>query len=271
MPRRWSPSNLGTMHRCAEQYRRRYVEGEIIPPELQQIRGRAVHRAVELNMQAHVEDGDYLPIEAVEDAASDALTLELGVGGWVCGPLYDDLTIDQATGRVRDQAVKLSALHATEVAPTFTPAAAELKVEIQASPGMPATLVGVIDIVDETQKIRDTKTTGKSPPKGAADDSGQLTFYELLYQAFYGAPSRGQSLDYLVMTPKRGDLKTVTLETERSTEDLISLVERIRVADRAVEADIFVPAPTDHWACSPQWCGYYDTCRYVAGVRRPTS
>ena len=263
----WSPSRLNMLYRCGEQYRRRYIEGEVIPPDLGLIRGRATHKGVEANMASHIETGNYLMLEAVEAATSDALTAELA-GEFTLGNEYQEYGLDKATGLVKDESVSLATLHATDLAPKITPEAAEVRIEVPASNTVPAKLVGVLDLIDDQKKIRDVKTSRKSPPATVADNSTQLTFYELLYHAYAGEQSGGQVLDYLVRTPKRGDTKIVTLETTRSYDDLVSLAARIEVATKMVEKEVFLPAPEDSWQCSEKFCGYASTCPFFRSQTR---
>ena len=263
----WSPSRLGMLYRCGEQFRRRYIVGEVIPPDLGLIRGRATHKGVEANMANHIETGNYLGLEQVDAATSDALTAELA-GEFTLGNEYEEYGLDKATGLVKDESVSLARLHATDLAPKIKPEAAEIKIEVPGSDSVPVRLVGVLDLVDDQKKIRDVKTSRKSPNATMADNSTQLTFYELLYHAFAGEPSGGQALDYLVRTPKRGDTKLVTLETTRSHDDLMSLVRRIEIATKMVEQEVFLPAPEDSWQCSEKFCGYAPTCPFFRGQTR---
>ena len=74
---RWSHTRLSMIEKCGEQYRRRYVEGEKIPPDLGQIRGRATHGGIDANIAHKIKEGEYLELEAVAQAASDRLDGEL--------------------------------------------------------------------------------------------------------------------------------------------------------------------------------------------------
>ena len=47
-------SNLGTALRCGEQFRRRYIEGERIPPGVAAGRGTGVHNANDVNLSQKV-------------------------------------------------------------------------------------------------------------------------------------------------------------------------------------------------------------------------
>lgn len=263
----WSPSRLNMLYRCGEQFRRRYVEGEILPPDLGLLRGRATHKSVEVNLRGRMENGSYLSKEEAQDAGADALSDCLGED-YELGAAYKDLGKDKALGHVKDEVVGLSGLHAEKVAPTIEPVAVEERIEVPAIPGC-SPLLGVVDIIDNNDVIRDTKTTQKSPSKDAADNSTQLTFYEMIFAEKHGQPSGGQALDYLIRTPSKGDLKVVTQTTSRTDDDLNVLWKRLEVADKMVGAEVFLPTAEDNWACSTRFCGYARTCPYFRGKDRP--
>ena len=64
-------SSLSTWENCPEQFRRRYVEGEIIPPGLAAHIGTGVHRAAEVNHRAKLATGRDEPLGVLQDAARD--------------------------------------------------------------------------------------------------------------------------------------------------------------------------------------------------------
>lgn len=67
------PSALGMFARCGEQFRRRYVEGERIPPGVAAVVGTGVHLAVGADLREKMTEGTLLPAEAVEAAARDGV------------------------------------------------------------------------------------------------------------------------------------------------------------------------------------------------------
>jgi len=128
---------------------------------------------------------------------------------------------------------------------------------------------GEIDILEEDPAnlvIRDTKTSGKSPNKGSAEDSMQLTAYSLATQAIPELGGRlpdAAVLDYLVYTPKRHELKYVPLTNTPEQEDNNVFLNRFAVAVQAFRTGVFVPAPATYWGCSEKFCGYFGICEYV--------
>jgi len=141
---------------------------------------------------------------------------------------------------------------------------------------------GEWDIVEEKiavraalrKRIRDTKTTGKSPSNpsaedkargatSAADDSEQLSGYALAHHVEYGTLPDDLVLDYLVITPKKKDTKYVPLYTTRDLDDVGVFLNRFVNAIHSIKTGVFVPAKADDWRCSQKWCGYFDRCPYA--------
>lgn len=53
-----SISQINMLGRCGEQYRRRYIEGEKIPPGIAALVGRGVDDSVTINLQNKIDTGD---------------------------------------------------------------------------------------------------------------------------------------------------------------------------------------------------------------------
>lgn len=252
-------SQLSMFSRCGEQYRRRYIEKEIIPPGVALHVGTAVHKAVEKSINHkitfdHVALKDSILFEAV-----DALNKSWDEKGCV----LEDATIGQkkARGDAVDEAVALAGLHYDEVMPKIKPVKAERHWVIDVK-NTDVRLAGTIDIQEEDGSIRDTKTSGKSPSADAADKSDQLTNYALAVYALDGKIPPKLHLDFLV---KNKTPKAVTVTTERDVNDLIVWRRRIDAWTKAIQSGVFMPAEQSSFWCSRRFCGYAETCPYFRG------
>jgi hypothetical protein len=250
----WKPylsnSQLNTLARCSMQYFFRYVEGIKSPPGVQLILGKGVHSSVETNLKAKMA-GTALALEAVTQAAAEATRQE-----WAReAPLLTDddreAGADNVLGRTIDTAVALASLHAKQVAPAIAPVAIEAGFTIEL-PGFPFDLVGYKD-VEEADRVRDTKTTGKHPKEGSADESTQLTLYHM-ESAARGVAVDVQ-LDYLVSGARP---RYVPQASKRTVDDHVRLLRRIEVYAAQIESGIFPPTDPGNWCCSAKWCGYYE-------------
>jgi hypothetical protein len=250
--------------RCLEQFRRRYVEKEIIPPAVAMIIGTGTHKGVEVNLVHKIETGTLLPVDAVRDAARDGVNQ-----AWEQGVRFEPEEIEKGIKAVKgeavDKAVRLASLHHHDLAPVLQPTHVERSWSLELQ-GYPIDLVGRIDIQEGKASIRDTKTSGKTPAPDCAERSLQLKAYHLAVKVLDGTGPEIAALDYLIdnRVPK-----ATTYFTSVSDEDYRALLARVEIICRAMEVGLFPPVEPTHWCCSLKWCGYASSCKYF--VNKPSS
>lgn len=243
--------------KCMEQFRRRYIEKEVIPPGVALIVGTGTHKGVDVNMVHKIETGELLAEEDVADAARDGVNLAWD-GGVKLEPEELQRGIKIVRGEAVDKAVRLAKLHHREKAPQINPIHAERPWTLEIE-GYSMDLVGRLDI-QEADTVRDTKTSGKTPADSCAQKSLQLKAYALAVKILDGkAPSR-VFLDYLIDTKIP---KSATFGHEPDVEDFQAVLYRLEVIAAAMRAGVFVPVEPDHWCCSAMYCGYWNSCRFV--------
>lgn len=256
-----SISAMDTLSRCGEQYRRRYIEREIIPPGVALLVGRGVDASVDKNLTHKITtEGALLTTEEVTDTARDAFVREWSASEIALSEEELQDGIEKTKDAGIDKTVRLARLHSERLAPVIRPTAVQRKWRI-ALPNYPMDLIGKTDI-EEVDAVRDTKTSGKSPRENEADLSNQLTLYALARRVLDRATTMKVALDYLVDLKKP---RAVTVESTRDDEDFRVMLRRIEVAMRAIEQGVFVPAAQTEWFCNLRWCGYARTCAYFRG------
>lgn len=263
-------SEIQMFTRCQYQWYYRYALGKKRAPAVAMIVGTSVHTSAEANLMAKLQRGELLTCDEAMALARDTLTIK-----WE----EEEPTLDEedagrdpkaVKGEAIDKAVRLAKLHAVELAPQIEPTAVEQKFRIEVADA-PHDIVGTIDVKERVKLspkapplpnsigIRDLKTTGKSPSADDAERDLQLSVYALAIVASDGRVPDVLRKDFLVnnKTPK-----LVVLETKRDAADLTNLMERIRVAIRAMQSGIYIPTDPGNWWCSDKWCGYYDECPF---------
>jgi hypothetical protein len=255
-----SASALRMYEDCGEQYRRRYIEHEKIPPGIAMIRGSSVDDSVSFNLQSLIDSGEMVPKELALTTAEEAITNRLNNQE----VLYSDEEVAEGIknvkGRTVDSVIGLSGLHYDKAAPDINPIAVQKKWTLELD-NFPFNILGYLDI-EELKNIIDTKVSGKSPNGNAADISEQLTLYALaIYAEKNFIPT--VRLDYLVETPKNKTRSYKPLESTRTMNDFRTIVNRLETMASGIEKEVFMPCSSDHWKCNPKWCGYYSTCRYA--------
>lgn len=251
------------LFRCGIQYQYRYLEGRILPPGVSLITGTAVDKAVSKNLTNKIDAGELLPVEQVTETARDALAVEWD-RGVVLTSEEKDAGLAATKGAAIDKAVRLAGLHSNAVAPALEPTHVQRSWAVEL-PGFPFDLAGTIDVQEGTKAVRDTKTTGKTPPANVADVSEQLTVYAMANRAIDGAAPKTVALDYLI---DNKEPVARTFESTRTDDDFAVELRRIEQAARVIEAKAFTPPPPDSWWCSARFCGYASVCPYF---RKPVT
>jgi len=165
----------------------------------------------------------------------------------------------------RDLAASAGSEYVQQVAPTIRrpkmveePVLVQLEEKIQ--------VCGVIDLV-EGEIVRELKTGKRAWTQDKADRSTQLTGYGVLYQAMEGQPPHEYIVDTMYHLKKGWVHKQVA--TTRGEEDFTAWQERIRMAEKGIQAGYFPPAAEGSIICRPSFCQFWNICPYVA--HRPTN
>lgn len=247
-----SPTSVTQFLRCPEQWRRRHILGERLPPSAGIVRGKADHAAHEANFAQKIYTRADLPVSDVLDAYADKWMHEIDDAG---GP--SELDGDDDLAKVKDIGAKVVSAYHVAVSPTIQPSEVELPIEKVI---LEVPIHARIDLVDIDGVPIERKTTGrkKSAPDPAHVFQAQtyavllgIDHSELHYAADSGA----------ITTPK----ESPALLIERREQSTLLVYERTANAIVSMYAvygpdDPWTGATTHPWACS--YCGYRPTCRY---------
>lgn len=249
-------SMLGMFLRCPHQFERRYLRGEIIPPGIAARRGSAIHRAAQINHDQKQHTQQDLPVDALQDAARDHYMKLIQEQG-VFIPKDQISEKDELLARGLDATVRLTKLYRESLAPVIQPLLVEEKLTMEAGLGLP--LQGTIDVLTTDHWLPDLKTADRSKGMGEADNSLQLTFYAGLVANQTGKWPAKLSLEVLV---NQKEPKLQSLPTSRGPGEWVNLLLRIQLMLAQIQIGLFPPCDPSTWICSPQWCGYFWTCKY---------
>lgn len=252
-----SQSMMGQFYRCQEQFRRRWLEKEIIPPGIAARRGTAVHKAAAVNHLQKIASKVDLPLGDLQDAARDEYVRVVKNDG-VFIPKEQAPAAAKLIGDGLDSAVSLTKVYHRDLAPQIIPIMAEERQVLDI--GLEVELQGTIDVVTADGWLPDLKTAAKSKGANEAGNSLQLTFYAGLYYSKFGKWPDKLSLEILV---DNKEPKLQSLETTRTADDWLNLLLRIQIMLAQIQTGIFLPCEPSAWICSPTWCGYYQSCRYA--------
>jgi hypothetical protein len=247
--------------RCGEQYRRRYIEGEKQPPGVAMVKGTAVHKGAEDNLNYKVDTGELLPEEQVLDSTRDALAQGLSE--------VEEKTDKEASDAV-DSSIRMAKAHYEHLAPVIAPVKDGVEAKFKVDVGLPLPMLGFIDVIeyrDGKYRVRDLKTSAKKPADAVAN-SLQLVLYDLHLQQ-RGLAAEYPVLDYIV--DQKSGTKVMTMKRDKPPPKSEGIHRLVSVANNVLDGisrGVFHPADPDSWRCSEKFCGYADTCPYFQG--KPT-
>jgi hypothetical protein len=249
-------SMLGMFLRCPHQFERRYLQGEIIPPGIAARRGSATHKAAQINHEQKLHSQEDLPVADLQDAARDHYVKQINEEG-VFIPKNQVAEKARLLAAGFDAAIRLTRLYREALAPDIQPTLVEEQLTHDAGLDLP--LQGTIDVLTADHWLPDLKTADKSKGPGEANHSLQLTFYAGLVAQQTGKWPEKISLEVLV---NNREPKLQSLPTSRGPADWANLLLRIQLMLAQIHTGLFPPCDPNAWSCSPQWCGYFWTCKY---------
>jgi len=243
-----SVSAVSTYLRCPLQYYWRYVHGLKIPPKSEQAFGTATHRTIATNFRQKIDTHeDYGPEDFAGIWATEFRNLIPEIQ-WEEGEKPDEIV---------DEGVAIARLYAQQVSPTIQPMLVEHEVNVEL-PSIGTTLKGVIDVLDDSGSIIDTKTTKRTPQEDAIKHDLQMTTYSLLHRIELASQEKQLRMDYLVRTKTP---KVIILRDEPRSEQAIQRLLRMYSAVcQAIRSGSYWPNP-HNFMCNPNGCGYWEICQ----------
>jgi hypothetical protein len=255
-------SLIDAWDKCPERVRRRWIEGEIIPPGIAARIGTGLHKGAEVNHLYKKEKGEDLPLDAVQDAARDGYVKAIEEGIYV--PPEDAAGAKIEIAKSLDITVKLAKAYREKLAPQVFPDLIEEEIYMNV-PGLPIPFRGTVDCYTVDGWLPDLKTSEKKWPSGKVEKSIQPTVYRELIKAKTGAYPQRISFEVF---PKTGKEDHVSYPVNREPEDFTALIKKVGQILSSIQAGIFPAAPSDGWVCSPKWCGYWWTCPYIPAYKK---
>jgi hypothetical protein len=244
--------------RCQEAYRRRYIEGEIIPPGISLLRGTGVHHGAKVNFRQKISSHKDLKKKDVVDASVAAFEEKIESDGISLTKEEKSIGKNNIIGSAKDEVVGLSEIYITEVAPEYQPVQVEQQQRIILKGKYD--LMAVMDLADDKERVIDLKTTGKKKNQKDIDNSDQLSFYALVFKAINKKLPKSVRLEVLISKKKN---ERQMLEGIKTDIDLEILIRRINIMIEALKTGVFMPCSKDNWLCSEKWCGYFKSCMYT--------
>lgn len=252
---------VNTWNMCPERVRRRWLLGDIIPPGIAPRIGTGLHKGAEVNHLQKITSKKDERLDVIQDAARDAYIESCQNG--VYFPPEELPSAKKQLAHGIDETVNLAKTYLDNLAPKILPALVEEDIYLDL-PEIEVPLRGTIDVFTEDKWLPDLKTAARKWPQKRADLSLQATMYSKLIANKTGIWPNKISFEIFI----KGKNQHQSLITYRQENDFNILVLRIRQMIEGIEAGLFPPAPVDSWWCSPKYCGYYYTCKWIPAHKK---
>ena len=254
-------SSLGMAFRCGEQFRRRYLEKEIIPPGIAAGRGTGVHAASKVNLLQKLKSQKDMPLSDIQDATRDGYVKAFKNGVYLAKE--DQPAKDKLLNEGLEDALRCSKVYLEAVAPQINPIAIEEPFHIEV-PGIELPLEGTMDY-QEKPKVGDLKTTSMKWPEGRINGEIQPVFYCFSHES---TTNIRPEFIYHILIARRGKDGPTSEELQEqkltpTDAHYHALFAKIRMFETMLNKGVFPPANPTAWWCDPKWCGYFYTCPYV--------
>lgn len=258
-----SPSQLDMYEKCGEQWRRRYVLKEKIPPGIAMLRGSSVHVGAEINFKQKIETHQDLPTKDIVEASVESFDSNSRNG---VSFTEEEMRIGtkKVVGKEKDVVAKSAQVLGDEVVKHYQPAFVEKLHRISLS--KERDLVVKLDVATVKDEIMDVKT-GRRMSEADARQSVQMNIYGIAYHGITGKTPQSLIHENLVapLTPT-GEVKRNPLRTSLRPQNVDATIRRLNSFLTGLEAGFFKPAPQGAWWCSTKYCGYAWTCPfYLSG------
>lgn len=254
--RHFSPSSLGMLMRCPEQYRQRYILGRKERPTSNLTLGTAAHNTIEHNLIQKKQSHEDLPVrEVVEYFNDEAWPKAIARDGG-----KDEIEWTRDPEEARKSGVRGAEIFHETVAPRIQPVSTEESVTFPVE-GIPVPLFGKIDTTT-VDRVIDYKTSSKK----VNTLKPQWRLQGGIYMLF-----KNLSVDWMVITTAKEPSVVTPLESEGLLQpySIEAVKSTMQIIDRlAWTANAFMSKyGADHaWpafgyatdACG--WCGYKKFC-----------
>lgn len=240
-----SVSKINLFLRCAKQFEFKYVKKIPYPTSPILYQGRIFHSAIEHNYTQKIKSHEDLPVNDVVEAFADFYDKEL---------LNEDVTFESKVekGKVKDQGVLATETHHVAISPSVQPVEVECRIETKIDK---VDVVGILDVIDDKDIIRDNKLAGKRKSQSDLDKDLQMSMYSKMYRNKTGKKEKGLQLDITL----KGRKETQILKTKRKKQDFNILSQVIEGVMGGIKSGNFPPNPNG-WHCSPKYCNFWSLC-----------
>lgn len=246
------------MLRCGEQFRRRYIENDIIPPGIAAGRGTGVHKMNEVNLKQKIITQEDLPLSDMQDAARDGYVHAFDNGVYI--PKDKKSEKKKLLNEGLNDTIRCTKVYKEDVAPIINPV--EIEKEFNIDVGLALPLAGRMDY-QEKPVVGDLKTTSMKWQADRIKKEIQVPFYSYVHKWETDINPTFRYDVLIARKNKQGDPTSEEyqpLEYTCNDKDYQALFAKLKLFIDMLKAGVFPYASPQMYFCSQEWCGYQQTC-----------
>lgn len=250
------PSSIQQFINCPAQWFRANVVGEFRKPAAAAEAGTALHKGAEIGYTEKINTGKLPPVSVLTDVAVEEWKkLNEKEVEYPAGEDYNSFESDIVKGITE---------YRNLVMEDIDPVAVENRYTIKIDSPVVESVSGTIDI-DLDGGLADIKMTNKKPTLNKY--TLQQSTYALLKEY------NGHKCDFAeIHNVKRGDTATrlaIGVEKEYAKTWVNTIIDTLESFSETKNVNLFRGSnPASNFLCSESWCGYWDKCSFVKGLRR---
>jgi len=245
---RLSVSSIGTLRKCPEKWRRKYICHDYEPSNGKMLLGKAFGAAEAQSDHEWIESGEPLGTPDVLDAYSDEFELAAA----------EDVDWQgEQPARMKDSgAAALRIYHVLSAElPAPTEAEREISMTVEDVP-----FVSYLDVEREDGSVEDRKLIGRKMSQDAADSDLQASGY-LAGRRAEGNPATRFVFDTAVRVKQPYSERVETTRTDEQLDHfLLSILGAAEEIEWRTETENWSFAPHGAFWCGKGQCGFWDSC-----------
>lgn len=254
------PSSVDTFLNCPQQWYRVFLLGQTSIPNARAAIGTGIHKGVEVmwqeSMRANKKD---INLSMMADAAIEAFGEEEQRS-----LQYDDGEDRNTAHKTIVQGVEAYADDIAPFAPIPNAVEQRFSIKISNHPIISA-VSGIVDYIDD-DTIADVKTSKRKPT--TSNYKLQQSIYKILAKANGVNVQHNLIHGVILKKAPEGLIKSMNddIDESQATYAVNSVIDTTAVlAQDIVDPDILFRGNPKYYLCSPKYCAFYNSCKFVQG------
>lgn len=245
-----SASRMNKYFSCGFRYQCEYIWGMRPPAGISAARGKAVHKAIQIDNEYFIENRSWLGFNKLKEIAEGEFNSIVEKNDYFISRSLEDKQ-EKIIGKALHEVIETIRLYA-HMEKDWEPVAVEENYTLDIGYQLP--VVSYLDMVDVENCIYDWKTQSKTSIIHAGL---QDMLYSKAYETKWGVKPRFKYVCFVI----KKEPEIVIQELEPITDYSI-LNKYIEAYMNGIEHNVFIPSGPYNFLCSETQCSFYRACEY---------